>query len=123
MEDSELTINEGYKQTDVGIIPEDWEVKKLGEIFDIGAGGDFKPQFSSDIKDSKYQYPIYSNSVFNDGLYGFSSYYVYNENAITVTARGTLGVANFRNHKFTAIGRVLVLHPKKKTNCFLYLNL
>ena len=25
-------LKKGYKQTEVGIIPEDWEVKKLGEI-------------------------------------------------------------------------------------------
>src|SRR5690554_4875813 len=26
------TIREGYKKTPIGVIPEDWEVKKLGEI-------------------------------------------------------------------------------------------
>jgi type I restriction enzyme, S subunit len=25
----------GYKQTEVGVIPEDWEVKRLGELFEI----------------------------------------------------------------------------------------
>jgi type I restriction enzyme S subunit len=34
------------------------------------------------------------------------------ENCITVTARGTIGVAYAKDHKFTAIGRVLVLEPK-----------
>ncbi|HEX8775260.1 MAG TPA: restriction endonuclease subunit S [Pyrinomonadaceae bacterium] len=32
MESSQPTIKEGYKQTDVGIIPEDWEVKPLKKI-------------------------------------------------------------------------------------------
>ncbi|HMS40588.1 MAG TPA: restriction endonuclease subunit S [Pyrinomonadaceae bacterium] len=96
----------------------DWETKKLGEIFEISAGGDFIPKHSSEIKDEKHQYPIYSNSIANKGLYGYSSYFVYRENALTVTARGTLGVTNFRNHKFTAIGRVLVLHPTKPLDCF-----
>ncbi|CDN31778.1 Type I restriction-modification system, specificity subunit S [Mucinivorans hirudinis] len=27
------TIRKGYKQTDIGIIPEDWEVKTIGKIF------------------------------------------------------------------------------------------
>jgi type I restriction enzyme S subunit len=97
----------------------EWEAKRLGEIFDISAGGDFIPELSSNVKDGKHRYPIYSNSISNKGLYGFSFYFVYKENAITVTARGTLGVANYRNHKFTAIGRVLVLHPKNLTDCFL----
>lgn len=38
MEDSELTIKEGYKQTDVGIIPEDWKVSTVGREFEIKLG-------------------------------------------------------------------------------------
>jgi restriction endonuclease S subunit len=30
--------DKGYKQTDVGVIPADWEVKKLGEIFTFSGG-------------------------------------------------------------------------------------
>ena len=95
-----------------------WEVKKLGEVFIISAGADFIPELSSGMKDDKYPYPIYSNAVSDKGLYGYSSYYAYNENSITVTARGTLGYANVRDHKFTAIGRVLVLMPKCSVSCF-----
>jgi type I restriction enzyme S subunit len=29
----------GYKQTEVGVIPEEWEVKRLGEIANVGTGG------------------------------------------------------------------------------------
>ena len=32
-------VPEGYKKTKVGIIPEDWEVKRLGEIAEIISGG------------------------------------------------------------------------------------
>lgn len=32
-------IREGYKETEVGVIPEDWDVKPLGEITDIISGG------------------------------------------------------------------------------------
>ena len=36
-------IKKGYKQTELGVIPEDWDVKKLGEIGEIsGAGIDKK---------------------------------------------------------------------------------
>lgn len=34
-----IDIPKGYKQSPVGVIPEDWEVKRLGEISDIGSGG------------------------------------------------------------------------------------
>ena len=29
------TIPVGYKQTEIGIIPEDWELKTFGETFDF----------------------------------------------------------------------------------------
>jgi len=32
MEKPEHKIPPGYKKTDIDIIPEDWEVKKLGEV-------------------------------------------------------------------------------------------
>ena len=28
-----MEIKKGYKMTDVGVIPEDWEVKSIGELF------------------------------------------------------------------------------------------
>ena len=31
-------MREGYKKTEVGIIPEDWEVKKIGDIVNIKSG-------------------------------------------------------------------------------------
>jgi type I restriction enzyme S subunit len=89
----------------------EWERKKLGDVFNVTAGGDFDLYRSSPIQDEVYCYPIYSNALSNNGLYGFCSYNNHQAGSITVTARGTLGVANFRNHNFTAIGRVLVLQP------------
>ena len=34
-----MAVRPGYKQTEAGLIPEDWEVKKLGEIANVGSGG------------------------------------------------------------------------------------
>ena len=31
----ELTIKQGYKQTEVGLIPEDWKLKTLGDVGDV----------------------------------------------------------------------------------------
>ena len=33
----EAVIPKGYSQTDVGVIPNDWKVKRLGELFDISS--------------------------------------------------------------------------------------
>jgi type I restriction enzyme S subunit len=31
-------VNAGYKQTEVGVIPEDWDVKSVGDLFNIQLG-------------------------------------------------------------------------------------
>ncbi len=96
---------------------EEWKEYKLGDIFKITAGGDFKPSLSSYNKSEEHRYPVYSNALSNEGLYAYSNYYTNNSNTITVTARGTIGFALARDHKYTAIGRLLVLTPKIELNC------
>jgi type I restriction enzyme S subunit len=95
-----------------------WGIKKLGEIFTISASGDLIKKSFSPYQDESHCYPVYSNSLTGRGLYGYSKINRYLENCITVTARGTLGVSNARDHKFDAIGRVLVLVPNCDMNCF-----
>ena len=34
-----MDIPQGYKQTELGVIPDDWDVKKLGEIAVVSSGG------------------------------------------------------------------------------------
>ena len=97
-----------------------WEVKKLGEVFEITAGGDYKKEFSSNTKDDYHIYPIYSNSLSNKGLYGYCTYFSNEPNCVTVTARGTIGYSCYRDHNFAAIGRLLVLKPKKSVDCLYF---
>ena len=92
----------------------EWEVLTFGDVFSITAGGDFDPKRSASFQDDIYRYPIYSNAIPDRGLYGYCSYADHEAGSITVTARGSLGLANFRDHEFTAIGRVLVLQPKRR---------
>ena len=37
-----MELKPGYKQTEVGVIPEDWEVKSLGQIMEYIKGFPFK---------------------------------------------------------------------------------
>lgn len=46
------------------------------------------------------------------GLYGYSSFFIIKNKSITITARGTIGVAFFRDYHYVPIGRLLVLQPK-----------
>jgi len=104
------------KKTEIGEIPENWEVVRLGEVFKIVAGGDISKLNFSPTKTNKFIYPIYSNTIENNGLYGFADTYQFEGNCITVTARGTIGYAIPRFEKFNAIIRLLVLIPKINLN-------
>ncbi|MGA3208774.1 MAG: restriction endonuclease subunit S [Syntrophales bacterium] len=33
-----MEVKPGYKQTEVGVIPEDWEIEAIGDVFDISGG-------------------------------------------------------------------------------------
>lgn len=41
-------MDEGFKETEIGLIPEDWEVVKLNHLIDIKHGFAFKGEFFSD---------------------------------------------------------------------------
>lgn len=96
-----------------------WEKVKLGDVFDIKAGGD-KPKTFSESKTEKCFVPIYSNGVTNDGLYGFTDKANYPKNSITVSARGTIGFSVLRRENFDAIVRLLVLIPKIKNSAIYF---
>ena len=102
----------GYKHTEVGVIPTDWDVTRIGSLFDVKAGGDFDPTNSNEMQSDNYPYPIYANSLSQQGLYGFCNYAQSQIGSITITARGTLGKAFYRDTPFVAIGRLLVLEPR-----------
>ena len=100
-----------------------WEEKKLGEVFEITAGGDIAKERVSKIRDSIFVYPVYANALTNDGVYGYSDVYKIESDAITVTGRGDIGVAKARTGKFYPIVRLLVLVSKRKSDNVFFENL
>ena len=108
-----MEVKPGYRQSDVGMIPEDWKVTSLGALCEITAGRDLVKRAFSPTGDHRYQFPIYSNALMNKGLYGYSNSYQYETDKITVTGRGDVGHAVYRNTRFCAIGRLLVLSSKR----------
>ena len=109
-------IPQGYKATALGIIPQEWKTIRLKDCFSISAGGDVQKDCFSEAPSLQYKYPIYSNSLFNHGLYGFTSHPRHKANSITITGRGALGHAEYREIDFDAIVRLLVLAPKIPLN-------
>lgn len=92
--------------------PRDWKEGTIGDLFNVSAGGDVKKQWYSKYRTQSHPYEIFSNGIENRGLYGYTSTAVYAGNAVTVTARGTIGQAFYRERAFDAIIRLLVLSPK-----------
>lgn len=103
-------------------LPCGWKCMTLGEVSDMSAGGD-KPKNISDKKTEEHQYPVYSNGISDEGLYGFTSDYKISEECVTVSARGTIGFVCLRHIPFTPIVRLVTLvpHPNIVSAKYLYL--
>lgn len=81
----------------------------------ISAGGD-KGKDISKNKDSEHIYPVYANGLENDGLQGYSKKYKIDEDAVTISARGTVGHSLIRKAKFTPVVRLITIVPNEKIN-------
>ena len=102
--------------------PSEWSVSTLGKVSIMGAGGD-KPQNVSPIKTDLYEYPIYSNGLSNEGLYGFTDKPKISEESVTVSARGTIGFVCLRHIPYVPIVRLVTLIPKPEIISAKYLYL
>ena len=58
-----MEVKPGYKQTEVGVIPEEWEVEPLGHLIKLRAGYSFRSENVSDIG-----MPIIRISDIQDGI-------------------------------------------------------
>ena len=102
--------------------PRGWSVSTLGNVSIIGAGGD-KPQTVSQIKNNLCRYPVYSNGLNNEGLYGFTDKPKIFEESVTVSARGTIGFVCLRHIPYVPIVRLVTLIPKAENISAKYLYL
>lgn len=91
-------------------LPEGWKAMVLGDVSDMSAGGD-KPKTISGQKSDECQYPIYSNGISDEGLYGYTTDYKIDEESVTVSARGTIGFVCLRHIPYTPIVRLVTLIP------------
>lgn len=106
-----MEVKPGYKQTEVGVVPEDWKVQPLSEHFRIYAGGDVPKHSLSQTRSESHPHPIFANALQNNGLYGFTNERRAKGDSLTITARGYLGHAEYRSEDFFPIVRLLVLEP------------
>ncbi|WPC36529.1 restriction endonuclease subunit S [Brachyspira hyodysenteriae] len=89
-----------------------WEEKTLDEVcIKISAGGD-KPQSFSKNKTDKFNIPVYANGTELNGLQGYTDKATITENAITISARGTIGFICKRLEPYCPIVRLISLIPR-----------
>ncbi|MDD6075879.1 MAG: restriction endonuclease subunit S [Bacteroidales bacterium] len=112
-----------YKDSGVqwlGEIPGHGGCVFINRLFNIKAGGDVKPELYADKKDENHPFPVYTNTKSADDVYAYTSLATCPSNSITVTGRGEVGHAIFRETPYDAIVRLLSLTPKSNIICKFY---
>jgi type I restriction enzyme, S subunit len=100
-------IREGYKKTEVGIIPEDWELKNLGKSASLKARIGWQGLTTSEYRNTGDYYLITGTEFRNGSIDWESCYFVnkdrykqdkniqINRNDVLVTKDGTIGKVAF----------------------------
>ncbi|MBL0442888.1 restriction endonuclease subunit S [Aeromonas veronii] len=103
------TIPAGYKQTEVGVIPEDWEVNPLGDLCSLKSGLGIT---SKDIDDSS-AYRCFGGN----GLRGYTQKYTHDGNYVLIGRQGALcGNIQYVSGRFFASEHALVATLSKFSN-------
>lgn len=104
-------------------INSDYQLVPISEICDsLFAGGDAPKEYSK-TETNKYNVPIYSNGVGEKSLYGYADYGRVEEDAVTISARGTIGYPIVRKAPFLPIVRLIVAIPNTSKVNIHYLKL
>ena len=82
---------------------------------ELFAGGDKPNDYSENIS-KEYIYPVYSNGEKKEGLLCFSKTFKVDKEALTISARGTIGFITIRKAYFTPVVRLITLIPNKNNN-------
>lgn len=78
-----MDVKAGYKRTEIGVIPYDWEVKELRELVEF-LDGKRKPIKDSDRLKMQGQYPYYGAS----GIIDYVNNYLFDEDLILLGEDG-----------------------------------
>lgn len=120
-----MKLKKGYKNTDIGVIPEDWEVKTLGEIGDIATGStpptkdraNYGSEFlfvsPADLGKSKW----IENSEKKLSKKGFSISRKFPKNSILFTCIGsTIGKSGISEIELTSNQQINAVFPNESYN-------
>lgn len=91
---SNSEVPEGYKQTEVGVIPEDWEVKKLGDVLQIRHG-----RSQHEVVNQNGIYPILATG----GEIGRTNIPLYSEPSVLIGRKGTINIPYYMDSPFWTV--------------------
>jgi len=87
-----------FKMTEIGEIPEEWEVKKTGEICKSGRG---RVISLKEIENKPGEYPVFSSQSKENGCIGYLNTYDFDGEYVTWTTDGVYaGTTFYRNGRF-----------------------
>ena len=84
----------GYKQSELGEIPEDWEVTSIGETLSIRHGKNQK-----EVENSSGRYPIYGTG----GQMGWAMNYLYDKPSVLIGRKGTINKPRYIDKPFWTV--------------------
>lgn len=104
-----MEIQKGFKQTEVGVIPSDWEVKGLYDLSDMKSGETITSKSISELD----IYPCYGGN----GLRGYTHRFTHNGDFALIGRQGALcGNVQYVAGKFFASEHAVVVTPNAKTD-------
>lgn len=114
IEEYQNKIRDIFEKFDV-IMGGGYELVTLKSVCkELFAGGDAPKNNWSKIKSSEYYVPIYSNGTDENSLYGYTNIEKVLEDAVTISARGTIGYVDLRKAPFFPIVRLIVAIPNER---------
>ena len=99
-------IPQGYKDSPLGIIPKEWEVKRLGDLCNDIFSGRNKTRIESG------RYPVYGST----GIIGMTDKYQYEGNKILIARVGAhAGFVSMASGKYDVSDNTIIVENK---NCY-----
>ncbi|GAM63702.1 type I restriction-modification system [Vibrio ishigakensis] len=94
MNNLEQVVSEGYKQTEVGVIPKDWYAKSFGQVMQIRHGKDQKA-----VQVSDGRYPIFGTG----GKMGETNTALYDKPSVLIGRKGTINKPRYIDIPFWTV--------------------
>lgn len=101
----QIHLSAKMKQTELGEIPEDWEVKSLGEMLKIGHGKDYKNLKSGNV-------PVYGTGGYMTSVNDF----LYEGETVCIGRKGTIDKPQYHSGKIWTVDTLFYTYDFKSLN-------